>query len=1550
MNQDGASNGLTAPNGPSQQRVIREALANARLDPADIDAVEAHGTGTRLGDPIEAQAIIATYGQGRAADRPLRLGSLKSNIGHTQAAAGAGGVIKMVQAIQHGTLPRTLHIDEPTPHVDWSAGAVELLTEACPWPETGNPRRAGVSSFGVSGTNAHVIIEQAPAGEPSQAGTGGAGAAPGTDGLGTVTPWLLSARTETALRDQAARLLALAGEESPAGTGPSRWARDAAYSLAVTRSRFDHRAVLVAADGEVPRAGLEALAQGGPAPGLVQGSVRRHNDRTVFVFPGQGAQWAGMARELLDTEPVFARRIEECARALEPHTHWSLPAVLRQTPDAASLERVDVVQPVLFAVMVSLAELWQSWGVRPAAVVGHSQGEIAAACVAGALSLEDAAKVVALRSRAIRAIAGGGGMVSVSLTAEDTERLIRPWQGRITVAAVNGPDSVVVAGDAAALEEFTADCAGREVRARRIPVDYASHSPHVEQLRDTLPDLLADIEPRPSAIAFHSTVLGERIDTSLLDAEYWYTNLRQPVLFEQTVRSLAGPGTDTAAFVEVSPHPVLVMGIQGILDDADGDAITVGTLRRDQGGPDRFAASAAELYVHGVHVGWEHLFARDGVPARTVPLPTYPFEHRRYWLEPEQPDAGAGTGGHGTGHPLLGSSLSLAGGEELVFNSLVSAERQPWLGERRLFGSVVVPSSALVELVVRAGDEAGAGSVRELSLAEPLVLPDSGTWRLQVRVGAPAEAEDGVVRPVTVHGRPDGPEQPWILHAEGRLGPAGTTAAPAPDWPPSAPRLDGSPLDALARQGYGHGQAYRTVTAAWRREDERYAEIALPAEAGLDTSSFGIHPALLDAVLHPWQSDGELPRLEAEWRGVRLHATGATVLRVRLTPAGDDTDPAEGTESFSVEVWDAAGGPVLSADSVRLRPVTAAELAGARPPHDALFTTELMPVTTGAQAPQRLAVLGMDGGTSALHGPSYTDLGDLVKAVEEGAEYDAVLLGAPADPADDVAVDARASVDAVLDVVQKWFGHEALAATTLVVTTAGGLPGAAVQGFVRSVAAEQPGRLVHIEADSPLTPDEVASALGADEPDLVVRDGRILAPRLRPATRPDTTPSPWGADGTVLITGGTGTLGSAFARHLAARHGVRRLLLVSRRGPDAPGADDLRRELADLGAEVTLVAGDVADRRFLATLLSGIPAEHPLTAVVHAAGVIDGGLIADLTPQDTSAVLRPQADAAWHLHELTRELGHELTAFVLCSSADGILGWAGTGPATAAGAFADALAAHRHTLGLPATAVSFGLWAEETGRAAGIDETGRHRLAVRGYRLLERAEALALFDAAVAGPPSAVAAALDPATIRESGSVPPSLRALVGTPVRSAARTDRPEALAGRLAGLSEDERRAHVREIVLAEVAAVLGQGDPGRLKADVPFLTLGFDSLMSVELRNRLTAVTGRRLPASAVFDHPTAAALGEFVLAELVPEEPSAADSLLGELEHLEATLLTSAYAPGDRLVITTRLRTLLSKWSEAGDDGSGLAEQAEQLEDASTDELFAFIDDQLGRSGR
>ncbi|GGJ96551.1 hypothetical protein GCM10010123_28150 [Pilimelia anulata] len=1100
-NQDGASNGLTAPSRAAQEDVIRRALRAAGLRPDDVDAVEAHGTGTALGDPIEARALAAVYGRGRAADRPLWLGSLKSNIGHAQAAAGVGGVIKMVRAMAAGTLPATLHAATPTRHVDWPRSGLALLTAARPWPAPpGRPRRAAVSSFGISGTNAHVILE---AGPPTPA-VGPASGAP--------VAWLLSAPTADGLRRQARAL-------RPAVAG--RRPEDVARTLR-ERTRFAHRAAVVAADPADLAAGLDRLA-GGPAVPAVPGPYRAPvllraeapaPRGAVLVFPGQGSQWRGMGVELSAGSAVFRDSLRDCADALAPHWAHDLAAVLR----GEDLDRVDVVQPALFAVMVSLAALWRSAGVRPAAVVGHSQGEIAAAHVAGVLDLADAARVVAVRSAALRTVAGTGGMVAVPLDGDATLALLADVLGAradlVRPAALNGPTDTVVAGPPEPLAALLAGCAARGVDARRIDVDYASHTPAMAALRPALLDRLAGIAPRAGAVPLYSTLTGDRIDPATMDAGYWCANLAEPVRFAPAVRQLVAAGQRT--FVEAGPHPVLARAIQGTLDALDVPGTVVGSLRRDTPGAGQFLAAVAAVHAAGTPVD----LAAVQPPGERVGLPTYAFDRRRYWA-----DRGAARDAAPAGRFVAGR-LDLPGGT--AFPARLDPGRDPWLAEHVIGGAAIVPATALLTLLAEVGAAVGAGSVAELTIGAPIPVAAGAA---DVRVMC--EPADGGGRVAfTVHARGPGGDR-WRRHAEGAL--AGTPAPAGPAewavaWPPAADEVDlADAYGGLARRGYGYGPGFTGLRRAWRRGTETFAEVSLPAAAGGGPT---VHPALLDAALHAALLGGGATRVPFAWRGVVLAPGTAAALRVRLAADGD---------RLTVTCADERGRVLAAVAALDLRPLpTAATPDAAGAPAD-LGVPSATAAPGAATAPTAAAVnLRLDWEPVGARGGGVPDVavGDGVPGVGGAVGGDAaaaaqtwvrLVPGAPIDlpdpppaavvaqldtlvpptPDRDPVAGTAAAVEAVAGLLREWLGAARPAGTRLILLTRHGavlpgdglatdLPAAAAIGLVRAAQTEHPGAFVLLDTDDPAAvPALLPAALAAGEPELAVRYGVLHRPRLR---------------------------------------------------------------------------------------------------------------------------------------------------------------------------------------------------------------------------------------------------------------------------------------------------------------------------------------------------------------------------------------------------------------------------------------------------------------------
>ncbi|WP_329405225.1 SDR family NAD(P)-dependent oxidoreductase [Nocardia vinacea] len=1447
VNQDGASNGLTAPNGPSQRRVIRQALANAGVSPVDVDVVEAHGTGTTLGDPIEAQALLATYGQERDADHPLWLGSLKSNIGHAQAAAGVGGVIKMVMAMRHGMLPKTLHVDAPSSKVDWSEGHVRLLTEQVSWPEVDRPRRAGVSSFGISGTNAHVIIEQAPVSEPAV----DEAPAPEIVPAGGLLPWAVSARSGEALAAQAVRLASRVVDQDldPVDVG---------FSLASTRAVFDHRAVVLAGDRDGLLAGVRALGRAEVASGVVSGRVVAGS--TGLVFSGQGAQWAGMAAGLRTAYPVFADHFDAIVAELDPLLEQpvSLSVALA---DGDLVDRTVFAQAGLFAFEVALFRLLESWGVRTDVVAGHSIGEIAAAHVAGVMSLEDACVLVAARGRLMQALPSGGAMVAVGAAEADVRPLLVDG---VSIAAVNGPSSVVLSGVEDAVAAVVDTCVERGWRTHRLRVSHAFHSALMEPMLAEFGSVIEGLVFGRPSIPLVSTVTGARITDEMTVPEYWVGQVRDTVRFADAVATMADLGV--SRFAEVGPDAVLSPMVAQTLDDEA--AVVVALARRDRADASAVLGGVAGLFVAGAEVNWAGLHAGG----QRIDLPTYAFQHQRFWLDPKEALAlswlGAELGGVGSlgldvvEHPLLGAVVPHPDSGGVSFTGRWTVESVEWLADHSVLGTVLLPGTGFVELASYVGGVLGCAVVDELVLQAPLTVPAEGSVAVQVVVTA---ADEAGRRRLSVHSRQTA-EGPWLLHAEGVLVPDEVVADfDLAAWPPA----DAQPLDVdgvydeLLDIGYGYGPFFQGLQAAWRRGDELFAEVALPDPQ--DGKGFGIHPALFDAALHAGIVHGlrggveGFPALPFTWNRVVLHAAGASAVRVRIV--------VEGTR-FALQLADEQGRPVMSVGALVSRPVSADRLQSDRV-DDALFGVEWVAAAPSAESaePGRVAVL--NGDLAAL----ITEL----DAAQDPVVPEIVLWeipvhdGAPPEAARRIAI-------GVLDTLRGWLAEPRFAGSRLVVLTRRAvavadseqvdLGQAPVWGLLRAAQAEHPGRFQLLDLDQDEDRDALAiaaaAATAALEPEAALRGAALLVPRLsRHAPGSIVRLS---EPGTVLVTGGTGGLGGVIARHLVAEHGVRHLLLTSRRGLDAPGAAELCAELTELGAQVTVAACDVSDRSALAALLDGISDEYPLVGVVHAAGTADNGLVESITAERVDYVFGPKVDAAWHLHELTRDAS--LSLFVLVSSAGGLVLAAGQANYAAANVFLDALAAHRHSLGLPATAIDYGLWARSTGLGVELSEAEFDLLRRQGFPPISEAEGLALFDAAIATDSAQlVALRVDRAVLRTRGELIPALvRALAPIPLRRTNRSAAGQAFARKLAGLSDADRARALLDLVRSVAAATLGHVSVDAVEPQQAFQQLGFDSLSAVEFRNKLNAATGLQLPATLVFDYPNAQVVAEFIDSQL------------------------------------------------------------------------------------
>ncbi|MBV9452374.1 MAG: SDR family NAD(P)-dependent oxidoreductase, partial [Streptosporangiaceae bacterium] len=1064
-----------------------------------------------------------------------------------------------------------------------------------------------------------------------------------------------------------------------------------------------------------------------------------------------------------------------------------------------------------------------------------------------------------------------------------------------------------------------------------------------------------------------------------LDAQYWIDNLRQPVRFADTVAALLADGY--RLFIEASPHPVLTPAIEECIDLADADAVAQPTLRRDHGALEQFVRALGQAFTAGAEVDWTTRFPADPAP-RTVPLPSYAFQRRRYWLDAPVSTSGdpAGLGLTAARHPLVGATVEPAGEETLLLTGRVSQQAHAWLAEHRVQGSVLLPGSAFAELALYAATRADCDHLAELTLESPLVLPDDEAVDLQVIVGSPDETG---LRPVSVYSRPSpryDDESTWTRHAAGLLSPEPPADVPAGldgAWPPpgAEPITTGDPYDELAARGHEYGPASRALVAAWRLGDDVYAEMALPEGERARAGDYGVHPVLLDATMHALLLDAGAAAdatsevlLPFAWTGLRLHATAATTLRVRITRVAPDR--------LALTAADPAGAPVITLESLIVRPVSAEQIARARG-DDALFRLEWMPLAGPAGEPgERYAVLAPDGDAlaQALSGASaYRDLAGLRAAATAGADVPGtVVVAAPGAPDEgDPQQRLRRTGGALLSLLQDWFGDPRFDDARLVVTThravatrpdddVGDLAAAALWGLVRCAQIEFPRRLVLLDLDGQdASYLAVAQALASGEPQLALRDGSAFVPRLVRHDHGDgLMPSaPLDPEGTVLITGGTGALGALFARHLVTRHGVRRLLLIGRRGLDAPGAPDLAAELTAHGADVTVAACDIGDRATLASVLADVPDRHPLTAVIHAAGIVRDATIGSMTPDQLDAVLRVKADGAAHLHELTSE--EDLSAFVLFSSVAGLIGGGGQGCYAAANAFLDAFAQHRHALGRPATSLAWGLWEQGLGMGERITDANRARHTRDGVMGLSVEQGLALFDAALAGSrPLLAPVRLDLGQIRRNAQTheaPAVLRHLIrGIAPRAGGPT--PSDLIRRLAAMSEAEREQTLLDLVRANAALVLGHDGTDTVAAEQRFQDLGFDSLTAIELRNRLSATTGLRLPVTLVFDHRDPVVLARHLLAKLNPPKADPLAPVLGEVDRLERSLLAVAARDSTaQETLTRRLRDTLLRLEEQGSVAVAEAiavgqldtAAAGQLDTATADEIFEFIDRDLGR---
>jgi acyl transferase domain-containing protein/acyl carrier protein len=1411
VNQDGRSNGLTAPNRLAQEALLRQALARARVAPADVAFVEAHGTGTPLGDPIEVLALASVLGEGRTRERPLRIGSIKANLGHLEAAAGAASLLKAVLALQKARVPPQAHFRTPNPHIPWADLAIEVPREALPLPAGAT---VGVSAFGFSGTNAHVVLQAAPERSPAPAAR-------------RPEVLALSARSASALRALATRYAEILSDDASL--------RDVCFSAHTGRAALDHRLAVVGDTPHAVRRALESFAREGAHLGYRH--VAGDRPAVAFLFAGQGTQYPGLGGALYRTEPAFRMALHDCDERLAVHLGRSIVPLLVDPDEGQVLRETGFAQPALFAFAYALVELWRALGVRPDLVAGHSVGEIAAACASGALGLEDAALLVCERGRRMQALPRGA-MAAVAGNEATVRAVAAGYGDLLGVAAVNSPDQVVLSGDSAALAHAVDQLRSAGHAARALDVSHAFHSPAMDGALSGFEAALSALHAGPPRVPFISTVTGARADD--LGPSYWSRQLRASVRFGDAMRSLASEGA--RVFVEIGPDATLLA-----LARRTCRAGAFVPSQRPHVDPRHMLAEAvATLFRHGVEVDGR---AWAGPGASRVTVPAYPFERTRVWMEP--PPAGATSDEPA---PFAGARRPSPLHDRIVFESRLRAGASPFDGHR-IHGTVLVPGAGYLALVLAA--------VREAFGSAACTLEDITFHR--------ALALGGRDRPVQVVLSPEGAAfqvhalddaGAWQLHAAGRIvrgepaaGPV--TASPAEGEPLEATRF----YEALERWGFALGEDYRWHERLWRGKDAVRSVLRAP-RPGDDVGRYELHPGMADALFHLARGTFSLPDGGAD-AYVPLH-----VGRFRYwgRPGGQLWAEASLREAFTgqetlavdLRLWDGTR-PVAQAEDVSVKRAPAAALLGGTVGPDWLHEMRWHEAPRGEPAPARRWLLLGDisgfGSTLARQMQAEGTQASVAPSLDGHDDVDSVVSLAALEGG---SLDAGCA--AALHLAQALVTRPSPPALWLVTRRAQAAGGAvdveqaALWGLARVVAREHPqllGGIVDIDGG----PDEACrlaeELLHADgEAQVALRGARRLVPRLEPlrAGPASSSPPTLSAEATYLVTGGLGSLGSRVARWLVER-GARHLALLSRhRDEEALAA------LAGTGARVVHLAADVAVAAEVASALATLSDGPPLRGVIHAAGVLDDAALGTQEWARWRAVLRPKVEGAWNVHQVTANA--DLDFFVLFSSAASVLGPEGQSSYAAANAFLDALAQHRRDLGRPALSIGWGPWAG-VGMAKHLDERAWRRLHERGLDAIEPDAGLALLGPLLAHPASHVAVL---PLRRGSG---------VGVALRPPRATTRPRL---DLAGAAGPARLTRLLAHVQAEAADVLGWSDPSALPTAKPLGELGLDSVMALELARRLSESVGRPLPPTLLFNHPTMEALARRLGEEVPALEPA------------------------------------------------------------------------------
>ena len=1580
VNQDGRSNGLMAPNPRAQEAVLREAYRRAAVSPGDVQYVEAHGTGTLLGDPIEAKALGAVLALNRSPRRPCLLGSVKTNLGHLEAAAGIAGLIKVALALHHREIPPSLHFEAPNPHIPFDQLPLRVPTTLEPWPAEPAPALAGVSSFGFGGTNAHVVLQEAPQSDSEIQNAECGTEHPQSDIRNTNSTYLLplSARSPEALRSLARDYQDLVTRaESRAAL------HDICYSASVRRSHHEDRLAVTGNSAAQVAEALEAFLCGEVRPGSSSGhklSDRRR--KLVFVFPGQGSQWFGMGRTLLKQEAVFREAVERCDRAMRPYGDWSLLAELTATDAAHSrLDEVDVLQPALFAIQVALTTLWRSWGIEPHAVVGHSMGEIAAVHIAGALSLEDAARVICNRSRLVKPTIGRGAMAAVELSIAEAQRALAGYEDRVSIAASNGVKSTVLSGDPGALEAIARRLQRHDIFCRMIKVDFAAHSPQMEPLCAELERALEGLQPQLASVPIYSTVTGQVAGGSSFDPSYWARNLREPVLFSTAVQNLLKDGHDS--FLELSSHPILLSSIQQEISHAGIEGAVIPSLRRDEEEGKVLAGSLGALYTLGYPIEWGRIYPEGG---RSVQLPYYPWQRERCWMDTPAGDIGNRSqyvSSYGAGkHSLLGRHFKSAQTETHFWESALDRSAQSYLDDHRVEGVAVLPAALYVEMALVAAAGAFPSQpfvLKDVEFRKALFIPDGETRTIQVILSPGA---DGTAS-AHIYSCPYDGEQlnrSWTLHATGKICPEpGPVIAPVVEWEAPAQvqarcseQISGQDYYLRLREsGVDYGPSFQSITRLWRCNGEMLAQVETPDGQYGDTSAVQFHPAIMDALFQTLGAGVAAQATGNDERGIympthideiRIHGGQSLHLWSHAHLQERDADSIKG----DVRLLDETGQVTIEILGLRFQSLTGT----AREKLDDWlyeFQWQLKERPTEQPAPQRSApaspgnwlIFADSSGVGETLGALIKAQGDGSILVTRGESYertDSEHFRINAERPEDIrqlleavlrsdqpicrAVVHLWSLDAgrpeettvaslktaqtlgcssVLELVQELARVERDHLPRLWMVTRSAQPAgeevlpldiaqAPLWGLGRVIAQEHPlfwGGLMDLELRSSAPEDaahqlwkEISTPDGEDQ--LAFRQGRRYAGRLirKPRSATQEAPLSWRTDGSYLITGGLGDLGLSVARWMVEQ-GARRLILLGRTklpprahwnsaeaGSRLAHQIDAIRQMEALGACVHLAAVDVADEGQLSAFLDEFRAEGwpPIRGVVHAAGVLRDGLLVQLDAAALNSVLRPKMIGSWLLHRLLENV--PLDFFVLFSSAGSVLGQPGQGNYAAANAFLDALAHHRRAQGQPALSINWGAWS-----GLGFADTpGGKRLAARlaflGIKSIAPGQALEVLERLLRQGATQVAAVpVDWGRYRQfypAGTESPLLSELAREEADNSPQADLPGEKRSALLAAEPAERRQLLQSYLTELVARVLGLS-ASKLDVQQPLSNLGLDSLMAVELKNRIAVDLGVNVPMVTFLSGPSVEQATPQLLQLLTSELPGSSVPLASANGH-------------------------------------------------------------------